>query len=269
MSVIAVNAWMNQPGGFTVSHGQITSVDFWPVFFNHAAAYEMPHMILAAYMVTGFTVAGVYAAGIVRGRRDRYHYTGFAIPFVLVAVLTPVQIIVGDTAARAIAHDQPVKFAAMEYVTRMAAVGSGALSLAALAALHGSNPALYTGLTDRALPLVILAGVCGLTVLALVATRRFTVVRAIAALGVVAVVWGWGVAQYPVLLPGTAVTLTNAGAPQATFDALIVLFVMAVLLVGPSFALLYHLQGRRLLSGEPAPATSVVKSAACRHRRNR
>jgi cytochrome d ubiquinol oxidase subunit I len=116
MSVTAVNAWMNQPGGFTVSHGQITSVDPWRVFFNHAAAYEMPHMILAAYMVTGFTVAGVYAAGIVRGRRDRYHHTGFAIPFVLAAVLTPVQIFVGDTAARAIAHDQPVKFAAMEYV---------------------------------------------------------------------------------------------------------------------------------------------------------
>jgi cytochrome d ubiquinol oxidase subunit I len=116
MSVIAVNAWMNQPGGFTVTHGQITSVHPWQVFFNHAAAYEMPHMILAAYMVTGFTVAGVYAAGIVRGRRDRYHHTGFAIPFVLAAALTPVQIFVGDTAARAIAHDQPVKFAAMEYV---------------------------------------------------------------------------------------------------------------------------------------------------------
>jgi cytochrome d ubiquinol oxidase subunit I len=76
----------------------------------------MPHMILAAYMVTGFLVAGVYAAGVLRGRRDRYHYTGFAIGFVPAAVLTPVQILVGDTAARAIAHDQPVKFAAMEYV---------------------------------------------------------------------------------------------------------------------------------------------------------
>ena len=86
------------------------------MFFNHAAPYEMPHMILAAYMVTGFTVAGVYAAGVLRGRRDRYHYTGFAIPFVLAAVLTPVQIYVGDTAARSIAHDQPVKFASMEYV---------------------------------------------------------------------------------------------------------------------------------------------------------
>ncbi len=118
MSVIAVNAWMNQPGGFTVKDGRIASVNTWQVFFNHAAIYEMPHMILAAYMVAGFTVAGVYAAGILRGRRDRYHYTGFALGFVPAAVLTPFQIFVGDTAARAIAHDQPVKFAAMEYVAR-------------------------------------------------------------------------------------------------------------------------------------------------------
>ncbi|MGH3253121.1 MAG: cytochrome ubiquinol oxidase subunit I, partial [Trebonia sp.] len=116
MSVIAVNAWMNQPGGFTVRDGRIVSVSTWQVFFNHAAYYEMPHMILAAYLVAGFTVAGVYAAGILRGRRDRYHYTGFAIPFVTAAVITPFQIFVGDTAARAIAADQPVKFAAMEYV---------------------------------------------------------------------------------------------------------------------------------------------------------
>jgi cytochrome d ubiquinol oxidase subunit I len=118
MSVVAVNAWMNQPGGFTARHGAIVSVDPWQVVFNHAAPYEMPHMILAAYMVAGFTVAGVYAAGILRGRRDRYHYTGFAIPFVLAAVITPLQIFVGDTAARAVAQDQPVKFASMEYVPR-------------------------------------------------------------------------------------------------------------------------------------------------------
>ena len=118
MSVIAVNSWMNQPGGFTESGGQITSVNPWQVFFNHAALYEMPHMILAAYMVAGFLVAGVYAAGILRGRRDRYHYAGFAIGFVPAAILTPFQIFVGDTAARSIASDQPVKFAAMEYVAQ-------------------------------------------------------------------------------------------------------------------------------------------------------
>jgi cytochrome d ubiquinol oxidase subunit I len=121
MSVIAVNSWMNQPGGFTMKNGQVTSVDAWQVFFNHAAIYEMPHMIIAAYMVSGFSVAAVYAWGILKGRKDRYHYTGFALGFVPAALLTPVQIFVGDTAARAIAHDQPVKFAAMEYVSRTSA----------------------------------------------------------------------------------------------------------------------------------------------------
>jgi len=118
MSVIAVNAWMNTPGGFTQRDGRITSVDVWQVFFSRAASYEMPHMILAAYMVAGFAVASVYAVGILRGRRNRYHYTGFALGFVPAAVLTPFQIFVGDIAARAIAQDQPVKFAAMEYVAQ-------------------------------------------------------------------------------------------------------------------------------------------------------
>jgi cytochrome d ubiquinol oxidase subunit II len=141
------------------------------------------------------------------------------------------------------------------YFTRRALAAdivAGALSLSALAALHGSNPALYARLTGRALPLVVLAGVCGLAVLVLLTVGRTQGARVIAALGVAAVVWGWGVAQYPVLLPGTAVTLSNAGAPDATLVALVILFVVAVLLIGPSFALLYTMQNRRLLgAGEP------------------
>jgi cytochrome d ubiquinol oxidase subunit I len=120
ISVIAANSWMNQPGGFTMRGGRVVAVDPLEVFFNHAAIYEMPHMVLAAYMVAGFGVASVYAVGFLRGRRDRYHRLGFAIPFVLAAALTPFQIFVGDTAARAIATDHPVKFAAMEYVAHTA-----------------------------------------------------------------------------------------------------------------------------------------------------
>jgi cytochrome d ubiquinol oxidase subunit I len=117
-SVVAVNAWMNQPGGFQLVNGRIEQIEPWQVFFNGASAYEIPHMILAAYMVSGFLVASVYAAGILRNRRNRYHRTGFAIPFAVAALLTPVQLLVGDTAARGVARDQPVKFAAMEYVGR-------------------------------------------------------------------------------------------------------------------------------------------------------
>src|SRR5215208_911991 len=116
-SVVSVNAWMNQPGGFTLGpDGSVTSVDLWKVIFNDAAPYEVPHMILAAYIVTGFLIASVYAVGMLRGRRDRHHRLGLLIPFTVAAIATPIQFAVGDTAARAIADDQPVKFAAMECV---------------------------------------------------------------------------------------------------------------------------------------------------------
>jgi hypothetical protein len=82
------------------------------------------------------------------------------------------------------------------------------------ARLNTSSPALYARLTGRALPLVVLARACGLAVLALLVAGRPKGIRVIAALGVAAVVWGWGVARYPVLLPGTTVTLSNAGAPH-------------------------------------------------------
>ena len=67
-----------------------------------------------------------------------------------------------------------------------------------------------------------------------------------------------GRGQYPVLLPGATVTLTNAGAPQATMVAIIVVFIAAVLLVGPSFALLFTLQSRRLLGAGERGADSRI-----------
>jgi cytochrome d ubiquinol oxidase subunit II len=141
-----------------------------------------------------------------------------------------------------------------------AAVVAGALSLAALFELQNADPAFFNRLTGRALPLVVLAGACGLAVLALLTVGRTRGVRVIAALGVAAVIWGWGVAQYPVLLPGTTVTLTTAGATQATFVALVVVAIAAVILVVPSFALLFALQGRRMLGrdeqGTPPDAGS-------------
>ena len=116
-SVIAANSWMNQPQGFTLdSAGKVTDVQPLQVLTNSAAGYEFAHMLLAAYMVTGFLLASVYAVGMLRGKRDRYHRLGVIIPLTVAAIATPFQFLVGDTAARAIANDQPAKFAAMECV---------------------------------------------------------------------------------------------------------------------------------------------------------
>jgi len=117
LSVVSANSWLNQPAGFkAAADGHVISVQPLDVIFNRATPYEVPHMVLAAYMVAGFLIASVYAVGMLRGRHDRYHRLGFLIPFTVAAIATPLQLFVGDTAARAIAKDQPVKFAAMEYV---------------------------------------------------------------------------------------------------------------------------------------------------------
>ena len=54
-------------------------------------------MILAAYLVTGFLVASIYAVGMLRGRRDRYHRLGLLIPLTVACIATPIQFAVGDT----------------------------------------------------------------------------------------------------------------------------------------------------------------------------
>jgi cytochrome d ubiquinol oxidase subunit I len=116
-SVIAANAWMNQPQGFELdASGHVTDVKPFEVLFNHATGYEFFHMLLAAYMVTGFILASIYAVGMLRGRRDRYHRIGLILPLTVAAVATPIQLFVGDTAARAVADDQPAKFAGMECI---------------------------------------------------------------------------------------------------------------------------------------------------------
>jgi cytochrome d ubiquinol oxidase subunit I len=116
--VVCANAWMNDPRGFTVIRGRLTGVDPWAAMFNRAAAPEGVHMILSAFMVTGFCMASVYAVAMLRGRRDRYHRLGLLIPLTFGAVVTPVQIVVGDWAARFVASSQPAKLAAMEGLAR-------------------------------------------------------------------------------------------------------------------------------------------------------
>ena len=116
-SVVAANAWMNQPQGFVLdATGKVVQTEPLEVLFNPATGYEVPHMILAAYMVAGFLVASIYAVGMLRGRRDRLHRLGLTIPLTIACIATPIQLFVGDTAAREIADHQPAKFAAMECI---------------------------------------------------------------------------------------------------------------------------------------------------------
>ena len=116
--IVAVNAWMNAPAGFDLaSDGSIVNVDPLAAMFNSAVGVQYVHMLLAAYMTSGFLVAGVYAAAWLKGRREPIYRLGFLIAFSVGAIAAPIQVLVGDVATRRLIEAQPSKFAAMEMLT--------------------------------------------------------------------------------------------------------------------------------------------------------
>jgi cytochrome d ubiquinol oxidase subunit I len=116
--VISVNGWMNNPTGFDLANGVVTNVRPLEALFNDNFWHELVHMYLAGYVVAGFVVAGVYAQAWLRGRRDRYHRTALIVALSVAALAAPVQVLVGDWAARTVAERQPTKLAALEGLGR-------------------------------------------------------------------------------------------------------------------------------------------------------
>jgi cytochrome d ubiquinol oxidase subunit I len=113
--VISVNGWMNHPVGFELRDGRAVDARPWSALFGNAHFWhEFVHMYFAAYIVAGFIVAAVYAWGFLRGRRGRYERAALTIALSAAAIAAPLQIVIGDWAAREVAKAQPVKLAAME-----------------------------------------------------------------------------------------------------------------------------------------------------------
>jgi len=113
--VVTANAWMNAPSGFVLDHnGELLSVDPIAAMMNPATWAQTIHMIIAAYMVSGFLVAAFYAFCQIRGDQSSYVRRGMALGLLLGCLMTPLQMLSGDYCAKVVARTQPVKFAAME-----------------------------------------------------------------------------------------------------------------------------------------------------------
>jgi cytochrome bd ubiquinol oxidase subunit II len=146
--------------------------------------------------------------------------------------------------------------ALQRYFARRALAAAAVAGVAAafgLVELHAEARYIFDRLTAEGLPLVILSALCGLGVLALLlsAARRAAaasphLLRPLAAGAVIAVIWGWGVAQFPYLIP-TSLKITQTAAPPDTLSSVIVVFIVAAILVLPALGLLYWLSQKELL----------------------
>jgi cytochrome d ubiquinol oxidase subunit II len=143
-----------------------------------------------------------------------------------------------------------------------AAVVAGVVAVVGLAIFHSDATYVFHGLMSRALPLVILSTLCGIGSLILLTRKAQRGARLVAMVAVAAVIWAWGVAQWPYILP-TSLKVADAAAPSGTLATLLVVFGVAALVIIPSIGLLYTLDQRSLLPEEGAdtgPARATLAS---------
>lgn len=112
--VVAANAWMNSPAGFDYKDGAFTNIEPVKAMFNEAWFSQALHMSLAAFIATGFAVAGVHALMVVRNRNIDFHSKAFRIAAIFACTAAILQLFSGDHSAKDVARRQPAKLAAME-----------------------------------------------------------------------------------------------------------------------------------------------------------
>ncbi|HEY3141303.1 MAG TPA: cytochrome d ubiquinol oxidase subunit II [Acidimicrobiales bacterium] len=158
--------------------------------------------------------------------------------------------------ARRLTDDAMVEYFRRRAIT--AAVVAGAVALIGILVLRSDSRYVFDGLTSRALPLVALSSLCGIGSLVLLLRQSPRGARLLAIGAVASLIWAWGVAQWPYILP-TSLKVSAAAAPQATLTTVLVVFGVATVVILPSLALLYILDQRSLLPQEGAdtrPAAS-------------
>jgi cytochrome bd ubiquinol oxidase subunit II len=213
-------------------------------------------MFATSSLITPFfmgTVVGAVATGKVPVHPDGNilgawtSATAILTGFLFVAACAYISAVFLVLEARQRGHRELVRY----FSLRATAAGAltGALAGATFGELSASSPYVFSRLTGIALPLVAISIAAGIAVLAMLWLRWYHAValRATAAIAVATVVWGWGLAQYPYLLP-TSLSLATGSAPTATLVAEFIVTGLAVLLVAPGFVILYVLQQRRMLS---------------------
>ena len=112
--VVAVNAWMNTPTGFTLKDGRVADIDYVRAFFSPAFGAQALHMALAAYASVAFAVLGIHAFRLLKRPSSAFDRRAAGLCLLVATVVTPLQLASGDFAAKQIAKYQPLKLAAAE-----------------------------------------------------------------------------------------------------------------------------------------------------------
>ncbi len=112
--ILALNSWMQTPQGFEIIDGRLHAADWWAVIFNPSFPYRLTHMMIASGLTAAFLIAGISALQLLRTSQFEPARRMLRMGMLIAAVLTPVQIMVGDLHGLNTLEHQPAKIAAIE-----------------------------------------------------------------------------------------------------------------------------------------------------------
>jgi len=112
--ILALNSWMQTPVGHVLDGRQWIAADWWTVIFNPSFPYRLTHMLLASGLTASFAIAGLSAWRLLHAPMDAGATRTLRLAVITAAVLTPVQVFVGDMHGLNTLKHQPAKIAAME-----------------------------------------------------------------------------------------------------------------------------------------------------------
>jgi len=112
--ILAANSWMHTPAGYEIRDGVFYATNWLEVIFNPSFPYRFVHMVLAAYLTTGFVVTSVAALQLIRNNRAPANILMFKMGIIFTAIVAPLQIMAGHSHGVNVHEHQPIKLAAME-----------------------------------------------------------------------------------------------------------------------------------------------------------
>jgi len=113
--ILSANSWMHTPAGFRIGDDNIMYPTNWlDIIFNASFFYRFPHMVAAAYLTTAFAVLAVGSWYLLRNKFIAEAKVMVGMAVLMISIVAPIQILLGDLHGLNTLEYQPRKVAAME-----------------------------------------------------------------------------------------------------------------------------------------------------------
>lgn len=114
--ILVANGWMQKPVGmvFNPETARNEMMSFWDVLFSPMAVHKFLHTTSSGFVLAAIFVIGISAWFLLKKRDISFAKKSIAVAAVFGFLASVYTVMSGDSSARQIAHDQPMKFAAFE-----------------------------------------------------------------------------------------------------------------------------------------------------------